>query len=469
MNKLFKVSVIGLLSITLISGGLLGFRLYSKASDDVVNDNQAVSQNEVSQEGLKDLDLESRKFINLLYDMKFDAVRNMMTDDMKADCTDDFFIKLMNESMYKDDFVEVKDVQINVGQDGYYCILDIQEKYRTKRIKIVYNLDKKICGFFLINTFAPVPEENDFFREESIQVGSLDGYKLDGLLTLPKNREKAPVVILVHGSGYHNADESIGGNRGFAQIAHGLAKHGIATVRYNERFHQYPELSYSNNTVYTEVIDDACAIVDQMSNDSRIDSSNIYIVGHSLGGMCAPKIAELNSKVAGIVSLAGSPRSLVDISMDQRLLALDEYELSDEEKSMYKEIILSEIDIIRNITKGSDEIVGGYSENYWYSHNMLNVENSLKALDVPMLILQGEEDIQVYADKDYKEWQRILQGRDNCEFKLYEGLNHSFTKSKGYPISQINEEYVIIDNVDERVINDIAVFINKRGVSIEKN
>ena len=248
----------------------------------------------------------------------------------------------------------------------------------------------------------------------------------------------------------------------FAEIAHGLAKQGIATVRYNERFYQYLELGYSDNTLYTEAIDDAVAIVDQIAQDGRIDSSNIYVAGHSLGGMVAPKIAELNSKVSGIISLAGTPRKLVDIGVDQAILSIESFtEYTEEEKKNLIEESMAQLDEARNITEGGDEIIYGHSKSYWISINTLDVEGSLNKLSIPMLILQGEKDMQVYKDIDFVEWQRILSGRDNCEFKLYDGLNHYFMPSKGYSISNMLEEYCIPDNVDSQVIEDMAEFINE--------
>ena len=78
-----------------------------------------------------------------------------------------------------------------------------------------------------------------------------------------------------------------------------------------------------------------------------------------------------------------------------------------------------------------------------------------------MCIMQGSEDCQVSSDKDYLEWQRILSGRDNVEFKLYNGLNHCFMKSKGYGISDIDKEYATVEHVNQQVLDDIAAFINK--------
>ena len=87
-----------------------------------------------------------------------------------------------------------------------------------------------------------------------------------------------------------------------------------------------------NNTIYTKSIDDACMAVEQLSKDKRINNEKIFVAGHSLGGMVVPKIAELNTKVYGIISLAGTPISFADSSYYQ---AIEEYKtstLSDEEK-----------------------------------------------------------------------------------------------------------------------------------------
>ena len=92
--------------------------------------------------------------------------------------------------------------------------------------------------------------------------------------------------------------------------------------------------------------------------------------------------------------------------------------------------------------------------------NELNTEETLSKLDIPMLILQGKDDTQVYADIDYLEWQRILNNRINCSFKLYDGLNHFFMKSQGYTISEFVQELMVPGHIDYRVIQDIGDFVN---------
>ena len=105
-----------------------------------------------------------------------------------------------------------------------------------------------------------------------------------------------------------------------------------------------------------------------------------------------------------------------------------------------------------------------YSDSYWLSCHQLDTEGSLNRLDKPMLILQGEKDVNVLATKDYLEWQRILKGRDNCHFKLYPGLNHAF-KVQQYPgFLNSTKDYSTPGTIESYVIDDMAEFIHKYTV-----
>ena len=105
-----------------------------------------------------------------------------------------------------------------------------------------------------------VPLGTAAYREEPIKLGREP--MVDGLLTLPKQVEKPPIVILIQGSGQSDMHESVGAlpNRPFAELAHGLAERGIATLRFNKRFYQYPPQSaeaVAAITVEQEILADA--------------------------------------------------------------------------------------------------------------------------------------------------------------------------------------------------------------------
>lgn len=94
---------------------------------------------------------------------------------------------------------------------------------------------------------------------------------MPGTLTIPKGIETFPVVVLVHGSGPNDRNESIGGSKMFRDLAVGLANEGIAVLHYDKRTYEYGLKSQSPYlTAKEETIDDALAAVQFVKSDSRI-------------------------------------------------------------------------------------------------------------------------------------------------------------------------------------------------------
>ena len=163
--------------------------------------------------------------------------------------------------------------------------------------------------------------------EEKIIVGKDTKYPLNGLLTLPEDATgPVPVVVFVHGSGASNMDEKVGKLTPFKDLAQGLARHGIASVRYDKRSfaHGFKMLRDKSLevTVKTETIDDAILATDLLKKDPRIDPERVFIIGHSMGGMLAPRIDAEGGKYAGLIIMAGAPRKLEEIILDQNEAAL---------------------------------------------------------------------------------------------------------------------------------------------------
>ncbi len=256
-----------------------------------------------------------------------------------------------------------------------------------------------------------------------------DGHPLSGMLTLPDGVENPPVVLLVHGSGQSDMNETIGaaGNAPFEDLAHGLAAQGIASLRYNKRYYQYPELANEYITIGEEVLSDVNAALALLKGREEVDSGRIYVLGHSLGGMLAPYIVQQNPWTAGLISLAGSPRGLWEIVYDQNLSALGMAELGGQETQELMQMVGGEALDEETLSQA----LFGVSGRYWASLAAIDTASIAKEVDVPMLILQGSADFQVYPDKDYAAWQALLEGKENATFKLFEGLNHLFMPSSG--------------------------------------
>lgn len=140
------------------------------------------------------------------------------------------------------------------------------------------------------------------------------------MLTIPdKDNGLLPAFVLVHGSGPSNMDEKIGNNHPFKDLAEGLAKKGIVVLRYDKRTFVYGnELKKETGlSVKEETIEDAILAANFLRADSRMDGNKIFIIGHSMGGMLAPRINAEGGNFNGIIIMAGSPRKLEEIMIDQ--------------------------------------------------------------------------------------------------------------------------------------------------------
>lgn len=330
-------------------------------------------------------------------------------------------------------------------KDGASTVVTTLEYTNTGvTVTLVFNGENAIDGIWLNYRPLPVPAESESFTEVAIQIGE---YRLEGFLTLPANAENPPVAILIQGSGQTNYDEASGERKPFRDLAHGLAENGIASIRFNKRFYQHPEAGSSPETVTieTEVLEDVGAAIAFAQADGRVNGDRIFLLGHSLGGMLAPAIAEENAAIRGVISLAGTPRRLEDIICSQYEYQLRKKGLSEEEITQKSASVYAEAERVKAIADGDTDEYFGVSAVYWRSLNQVDGAKAALSLEIPMLFLQGDSDVQVYPDIDFAAWQELLAGKPNCRFRLFEGLGHFFDDESGA--------------VDSAVIGEIAEFI----------
>ena len=309
--------------------------------------------------------------------------------------------------------------------------------------------------------------------EERIVIGENTNYPLNGLLTLPDNAAApVPAVVFVHGSGASNMDEKVGKLTPFKDLAQGLARHGIASVRYDKRSfaHGFKMLRDKSLevTVKTETIDDAILATELLKKDPRIDPERVFIIGHSMGGMLAPRIDAEGGNYAGLIIMAGSPRKLEEIILDQNEAALRST------KGFVNWIVKKQVAKFAAIFDGmyelSDEeakkkkMGGGTTLYYFKEMGEHPASGYLLATVKPILIMQGEKDFQATAEKDFAAYKQLLDRKENVTFRLYENLNHAFVPSVYGDIMKAKREYNVEQHISEEVIADIAIWINGRTV-----
>src|ERR1043166_4053436 len=294
------------------------------------------------------------------------------------------------------------------------------------------------------------------FTEEDISVVT-GKYELPGKLTLPIGEGRFPAVVLVHGSGPHDMDESIGPHKVFKDLAEGLAAQGIAVLRYEKRTHKYAmAMAVEKPTLAKEVLEDAVSAVTVAREQPRIDPQRVFLLGHSLGGTCAPLVAARIPDLAGFISLSGTPRSLLDLVDEQMDYIMHLGDKFGEKKQRQ----LDEIHKTRQLIREGkyDEVktpLLGAPTTYWVECHKLDVLTPAKKFGKPILIIGGGRDYQV-TQKCFDAWKAGLKGCTNVTYKWYENVDHLFQKGEGMATPDV---YFKPGHVSKKVIREIAEWI----------
>lgn len=268
----------------------------------------------------------------------------------------------------------------------------------------------------------------DVFNEIADTVVTGDIH-LPATIMMPADACDVPIVVMVHGSGALDRDETIYTNKPFRDIASGLARKGIATLRYDKRTYVYrqPVASMDDETIL-----DALSAI----RLARRHSTRVYLLGHSLGAMLAPVIAERSEEpLAGIIMMAAPARDM-DIVVRQQF----DYLLPSGASPDFKE------QQIENLRQRSPHYLQPQGQTA-----------AARRLTLPMLILQGERDYQVTME-DYSLWQQVLKGKANVVYHSYPRLNHPFMEGDGKSTPM---EYQMEGHVATYVIDDISSFIRQ--------
>ena len=303
-------------------------------------------------------------------------------------------------------------------------------------------------------------------QKETIVVGAGTKYPLKGILTFPENiSAPVPAVIFVHGSGASNMDEKVGKLTPFKDLAEGLASHGIASIRYDKRSfaHGFKLIKEKDVTVTMETIEDAVMATELLKADDRIDSEKIFIIGHSMGAMLAPRIDAEGGKYKGLILMAGSPRRLEEIMLDQN------EEVLRSAKGFVHWIVKKQVAKLSAMFDGLYELsdedakkvkVGGGTTLYYFKEMGEHASPYyLEKLEKPVMIMQGEKDFQATAEKDFAAYKRLLENKENVTFRLYENLNHAFVPSVYGNILKAKQEYNVEQHIEKSVIEDLAQWI----------
>jgi dienelactone hydrolase len=362
-----------------------------------------------------------------------------------------------------------KQVSERIEKSGQFQVVIVSYQFEKAvlDIKIVFNSTRQIAGLFFapgqssVEYKPPVYVRPNAFREKDVTVQS-GKWAMPGTITFPLGDGPFPVLVLVHGSGPNDRDESIGPNKVFRDVAWGLASQGIAVLRYEKRtkVHALKLIPIKDElTVKEETIDDALAAVSLVRKTAGVDTTKIFVLGHSLGGMLIPRIGIRDETICGFIIMAGSSRPLEDVILEQMsyIFSVDSI-ITEQEKAQLaqmKEQVARLKDPALSIATPAKDLPLGASAKYWLDLRGYHPLEMAKQLKQPILIIQGERDYQVTME-DFKGWKNSLSSRQNIEFKTYPKLNHLFIEGEG---KSTPDEYQKVGHVSEAVVSDIAAWI----------
>jgi dienelactone hydrolase len=396
----------------------------------------------------------ARKALDSLLGARYSELTPMFTPEMQKAFPDAEMAKLGAQIKGFGAVGKIGEPTATQSGPNTIVLIPVEFANQTINTRWIVNAKGLIAGMFLIPATTPWQRPSystpASFHEKAVTIGD-DEWKLPGTLTLPNGNGPFPAVVLVHGSGPSDRDETVGGTKVFKDLAEGLASRGIAVLRYDKRTFVYATKikGMRDFTVNEETVDDAVRAAAFLKKQPEVNPQKVYMLGHSLGGYVAPRIAADEEKLAGVIVLAGNARPIEDLMVEQ---------------AEYLKMPAQDIAGIKTQAKRIKALEPGDADapkllqtppSYWLDLKDYDPVAAAKKVAVPMLFLQGDRDFQVTA-KDLALWKAGLGGRKDVTFKTYPALNHLFVAGEG---PSTEAEYRKPGHVAPEVVDEIAKWI----------
>ena len=343
------------------------------------------------------------------------------------------------------------------SQGRHVVNLSAQFARSEMTLRVVFDAGGGVSGFWVGAPRPPAYEppayvDTSTFDERTLQIGAEPA--LGATLTLPRTGQPVPLVVLVHGSGPQDRDESIAASRPFRDLAWGLATRGVAVLRYDKRTWAHPSQLGDSVTVEQEVVLDALAALDTARTAAGVDPSRVVLLGHSLGGTLAPEIAVRDAQVAGVVLMAGAARPFGDVLAEQ-LAYIDSLAGAAGQPTAELDSLRAMVAQLQRRTLPPDADALGAPARYFYDLTDRRPVERAGELRVPVLVLQGGRDYQV-TSADVAAWRAAIDS-SRLTVREFPSLNHLFVEGIGKATPA--EYSTSSGHVAESVVNTIARWV----------
>ena len=401
----------------------------------------------------------------------YGAVRARFDQAMAAQVNDDLLDQAWQmQAAELGAFSAIEQSEIAPAQGGYSAKLLLAHERGKQVLTLTFDESGKINGMYLnpqqeASAYQPDGDLPQGVTEKLVVLFPGEERELGGSLLLPEQPAPGkPAVLLVQGSGASDRDETIGPNKPFRDIAYALAQRGVASLRFDKLTYAHPELFLGDYTVeleYLQPFTEALRVL-----DAEAPGHQVYLIGHSQGGMLMPWLMNKCPQLAGGIALAGSPRQLWEIQRDQNLAVIDT--LPQEQRSASLAMVEAEVEKALALSSMSQEEAAGitvFGLPGAYARYLAGLDAIALAKEnqKPLLILQGEADVQVTL-ADLEAWKAGLGEDGRYTYITYPHLSHLFMPSRGgLTIQEAMAEYANPMHVDENVLADMGDWILRQA------
>jgi pimeloyl-ACP methyl ester carboxylesterase len=309
-----------------------------------------------------------------------------------------------------------------------------------------------VAVFFSAPLFA-APQSDTTFTETTIILHTAKG-DISGTLTIPDSIQgKIPVALIIAGSGPtdRNGNNPMMKNESLKLLAHGLASHHIASLRFDKRGigESRPAGKTEADLRFEDYINDARSWIDTLKKDPRF--TKIIVAGHSEGSLIGMIAA--HKKADGFVSIAGAGRSADKILKEQ--LAAQPAMVKDSSYPIIDSLVMGKP--VQNVPKMLFALFRPSVQPYMISWFHYDPQTEIKKLTVPVLILQGTNDLQVTVD----DANLLSKSHPKAQLVLIKNMNHVFRIVEGDRKANL-ATYITADPISTELITTIATFVNRK-------
>ncbi|MBX7082036.1 MAG: alpha/beta fold hydrolase [Nannocystaceae bacterium] len=310
-------------------------------------------------------------------------------------------------------------------------------------------------------------------REVAVKSGDVT---LAGTLAVPAGAGPHPAALLLTGSGAQDRDETLFDHKPFFVLADHLARHGIATLRLDDRGVGGSGGDLGHATLET-LVDDAVAAVAWMRTQPELAPAKIGVIGHSEGGLVGPAAAARSRDVAFVVMLAGPGLPGGDVIVDQLEVIARRSGASEADIA---QALAQQRQVIAAVREHADAaarraalepLLAGDAAataqleaavSPWFrSFVVYDPAPTLRKLRQPVLALLGGLDVQVTAAANAAPLRKALAKNRRARVREFAGLNHLFQHASS---GLVGEYGTIEETMAPEVLDAIATWIASDGV-----